>query len=44
MSQDANPEDELEAAECDLGWMVNSGLEGFDGLYGDDAKEVEVER
>ena len=38
MSQDANPEDELEAAECDLGWMVNSGLEGFDGLYGDDAK------
>ena len=38
MNEDAKADDELESAECDLGWMVNSGLEGFDGLYGDDAK------
>ena len=38
MNEDASPNDELESAECDLGWMVNSGLEGFDGLYGDEAK------
>ena len=38
MNEEASPDDELEAAECDLGWMVNSGLEGFDGLYGDEAK------
>ena len=38
MNEDASPKDELESAECDLGWMVNSGLEGFDGLYGDEAK------
>jgi len=38
MNEGASPDDELDAAECDLGWMVNSGLEGFDGLYGDEAK------
>ena len=38
MSEGASPDDELEAAECDLGWMVNSGLDEFDGLYGDNAK------
>ena len=38
MAEDASPNDELEAAECDLGWMVNSGLDGFDGLYGNEAK------
>ena len=38
MNEEASSDDELEAAECDLGWMVNSGLEGFDGLYGDEAK------
>ena len=32
MNEDASPNDELESAECDFGWMVNSGLEGFDGL------------
>ena len=37
MSEGASGDDELEA-ECDLGWMVNSGLEGFDGLYGKEAK------
>lgn len=40
MSEDNSPEDELESAECDLGWMVNSGLDGFDGLYGDEAKSA----
>ena len=38
MDENASPDDELKGAECDLGWMVNSGLEGFDGLYGDEAK------
>ena len=38
MSEDASAEDDLDSAECDLGWMVNSGIEGFDGLYGDEAK------
>ncbi|MDP6870195.1 MAG: leucine--tRNA ligase [Candidatus Poseidoniaceae archaeon] len=34
-------EHELEALDCaftDEGWMINSGLEGFDGLHGDEAK------
>ena len=38
MSEDASAGDDLEFAECDLGWMVNSGIDGFDGLYGDEAK------
>ena len=40
MSEDVAADTELEAAECDLGWMVNSPLEGFDGLYGKDAKDA----
>ena len=27
-------------AETELGWMVNSPIEGFDGLHGDKAKEA----
>ena len=38
MKEDADPSSELEHAEVDLGWMVNSGAEGFDGLYGSEAK------
>ena len=38
MSEDASSDAEMKSAECDLGWMVNSGIEGFDGLYGDEAK------
>lgn len=30
----------VEAAETDLGYMVNSPFEGFDGLYGDLAKDA----
>ena len=40
MTEDGSAESELEEAECDLGWMVNSGMDGFDGLYGDDAKSA----
>ena len=43
MSEDADADGELKAAECDMGWMVNSGLEGFDGLYGDAAKTAVCE-
>jgi len=38
MEEDADPSSDLEEAEVDLGWMVNSGIEGFDGLYGSEAK------
>ena len=40
MTENASADSALEAAECDLGWMVNSGIEGFDGLYGSDAKSA----
>ena len=40
MTEDDSADSELEEAECDLGWMVNSGMDGFDGLYGDDAKSA----
>ena len=30
----------LESAETEYGWMVNSPMEGFDGLYGDAAKKA----
>ena len=39
-TEDDSADSELEEAECDLGWMVNSGMDGFDGLYGDDAKSA----
>ena len=38
MAENASAGDELKSAETEMGWMVNSGVEGFDGLYGDDAK------
>lgn len=30
----------MQQAETDLGWMVNSPIEGFDGLYGQEAKDA----
>jgi len=38
MSENDDSEASLESAESNVGWMVNSGIEGFDGLYGDEAK------
>ncbi len=38
MSEQGNADDALEAAESGIGWMVNSSIDGFDGLYGDEAK------
>ncbi len=43
MSEDDSAETELEKAECELGWMVNSGIKGFDGLYGAEAKSAVCE-
>ena len=42
MKQDGDADADLKKAESDLGWMVNSPLEGFDGLYGDEAKSAVV--
>ena len=42
MSEGGDSDAELKKAECDLGWMVNSPIEGFDGLYGDEAKSAIV--
>ncbi len=33
----------LEEAYTGEGWMVNSGLDGFDGLYGDEARSTVIE-
>ena len=33
----------MNKAETDLGWMVNSPIEGFNGLYGDEAKSAVIE-
>ena len=40
MSEGDDADKPLETAESDLGWMVNSGLDGFDGLYGHEAKSA----
>ena len=40
MKEDVAADSELKSAEVDLGWMVNSGLDGFDGLYGAEAKSA----
>ena len=40
MKEDIAADSELKSAEVDLGWMVNSGLDGFDGLYGTEAKSA----
>jgi len=38
MKEGADADAPMKKAETDLGWMVNSSLQGFDGLYGEDAK------
>ena len=40
MKEDQEPSSELKKAETELGWMVNSPVPGFDGLYGEDAKSA----
>jgi leucyl-tRNA synthetase len=40
MAEHGDADAPMERAETDLGWMVNSPLEGFDGLYGQEAKDA----
>ena len=40
MTESGDAEAKLNKAETDLGWMVNSPLDGFDGLYGQEAKDA----
>jgi len=40
MSENGSADEDLDAAECEMGWMVNSGIDGFDGLYGPEAKSA----
>ena len=44
MQENANCEDELNNAKTELGWMTNSGLDGFDGLYGEEAKRAVISK
>jgi len=43
MEENGQPDEPLENAEVDLGWMVNSPFPGFDGLYGEHAKSAVCE-
>ena len=38
MAENGDASAPMTKAEVDLGWMVNSPMEGFDGLYGGEAK------
>ena len=38
MSEEGDSSALMKKAEVELGWMVNSPMEGFDGLYGSEAK------
>ncbi|MDP6195056.1 MAG: leucine--tRNA ligase [Candidatus Poseidonia sp.] len=38
MSENGDAAAPVKKAEVELGWMVNSPMEGFDGLYGSEAK------
>lgn len=40
MNEGDDASKELKKADTDYGWMVNSPLEGFDGLYGPEAKSA----
>ena len=40
MTQDGDANSDLSEAEPAYGWMVNSPIDGFDGLYGDEAKKA----
>ena len=37
MSENGDASQELSKAETEYGWMVNTGRDGFDGLYGNEA-------
>ena len=43
MEENGDPQAELKKAETELGWMVNSQIPKFDGLFGDDAKSAVIE-
>ncbi len=43
MEENSEPTETMNKAETDLGWMVNSPIEGFNGLYGDEAKSAVIE-
>lgn len=43
MSENGDSSAELTKAETDYGWMVNTGSEKFEGLYGDVAKSAVIE-
>ena len=40
MQEDGSPDTPVNRADVDDGWMVNSFVEGFDGLYGQDARDA----
>ena len=40
MKENQDPGAEVKKAETELGWMVNSPMPGFDGLYGEEAKSA----
>lgn len=40
MQEDGSPDAPVNRADVDDGWMVNSPVEGFDGLYGQDARDA----
>jgi leucyl-tRNA synthetase len=42
-SEDEGADEELKTAFTGLGWMVNSGREGFDGTYGKAAKHAIID-
>ena len=41
--EDGDANDELETAFTGDGYMVNSGLDGFDGQFGDDARTAVID-
>ncbi len=43
MAEDGDASAPMKKAEVELGWMVNSPMEGFDGLYGSQAKAAVCE-
>ena len=43
MKEGAEPTGEVNKAEVDDGWMVNSPIEGFDGRYGQEARDAVCE-
>ena len=44
MEENTDFSTEMKSAETDYGWMVNSPIDGFDGLYGEEAKSAVIEK